>query len=451
MKLPAHLFAARHQRGLTLIELMVAMVLGLLVAAGIITVFMSTSFSNKAQKQMAHLQENGRFAMSTLKRDIGMANAQYCTASGGNARSTQAGPYLDGLRAPMIYARVNGGSNTPLVDALHDVTTPWGSPYPAQPNSEFSLPTYLSMRGYNCDKTGCQPEDPHTRVADIPATGTDVGDRVKGTDVLTLRYLDPSAGWRIGRTGGSTINAGSDGRLQQVNLSPLEDEPPVSHFKPGDLAMLANCSSSQVFAASGQGSSSIKPTGGNYTQPSAMVGTAGLRLFDFDRAYKTVTFYVRMVEDGSGNKTGALVRRSNGESQEMVRGIERLDFRYGVMSDHGRTRFLDADEVDQGVTNAGTTIPCPANVPDPVDSANHQGCLWRAVKSVETDLVMDGQRPLHSLDANQLAYTYAGDDITDTAKPPDDHDIQPNADQGFPKNLMRREFTSLISVRNYNP
>jgi type II secretory pathway component PulJ len=51
----------RH-KGITLVELMIAMVLGLLVAAGIITVLISTSNSNKAQMQLARLQEEGRFA-----------------------------------------------------------------------------------------------------------------------------------------------------------------------------------------------------------------------------------------------------------------------------------------------------------------------------------------------------------------------------------------------------
>jgi type IV pilus assembly protein PilW len=51
------------QRGVTLIELMVAMLLGLIVAGGIVTVFSSTSSSNKAQTQLARLQEEGRFAI----------------------------------------------------------------------------------------------------------------------------------------------------------------------------------------------------------------------------------------------------------------------------------------------------------------------------------------------------------------------------------------------------
>lgn len=443
------------QSGLTLVELMVAMVLGLLVTGGIITVFISTSASNKAQQQMARLQEDGRFAVARLGRDIGMANAQYCNGSGGNATASEAGPYLDQLRAPMVYA--HSASNDMVLDALSDVTTSWGTPYPAKPDAPFMLPEFLSMRGHDCSKTGCTPEDPHDQISGIPAPGTDIGDRVVGTSVLTLRYLDPSRGWKIGHAGGSNIDAGSSGAISEIHLSPLADEPGVDEFGANNLAMLANCSTAQIFAVQGQGTATLKPTGANFTQPSAMHGTAALRLFDFDRAFQTVTYYLKVVEDGNGHKTGALIRRVNGNDsnkdgseQEMVRGIERLDFRYGVLNEKGKTRFITANEIDTGTDTSGNAIACPSRMSMPVDKNNSRGCLWRAVKSIEVDLVMNGQVPLHSLSTDDLAYTYAGDDIH-APRPPDQHAIKPHEDQGFPRNLLRREFTALIAVRSYNP
>jgi len=86
---------SRAARGFTLIELMVAMVLGLLVAAGIVTVFASTSSSNKAQNQLAQLQEAGRFAVTRMGTDLRMANGQYCTNTGGVAKVASGGNALD--------------------------------------------------------------------------------------------------------------------------------------------------------------------------------------------------------------------------------------------------------------------------------------------------------------------------------------------------------------------
>src|SRR5665213_3217562 len=92
------------QHGVTLIELMVAMVLGLLVAGGIVTVFSSTSSSNKAQTQLARLQEEGRFAITRLGSDLRMANGLYCNNSGGVAETASNGTMLDQLRSPTVFA-----------------------------------------------------------------------------------------------------------------------------------------------------------------------------------------------------------------------------------------------------------------------------------------------------------------------------------------------------------
>ncbi len=54
----------RAWRGFSLIELMVAMFLGIIVSAGIITLFTSTSKANRVQAQLARMQEQGRFAVA---------------------------------------------------------------------------------------------------------------------------------------------------------------------------------------------------------------------------------------------------------------------------------------------------------------------------------------------------------------------------------------------------
>jgi type IV pilus assembly protein PilW len=445
----------RREAGLTLIELMVAMVLGLLVSAGIITVFMSTSKSNRVQTQLATLQESGRFAVTRIKNDLSMANGQYCTNSGGNAHPSTGGGYLDALRAPTVYA-----AGDALEGALSDLTTKFGSsPYPSQPTAAYMLPAYLSMRGYDCTLSACTPVDPHSLVDGIPAAGTDVGDRVKGTAVLTLRHLDQGSGWAILPTGsatGSTMAQQADGSLA-ITLNPLsgEGEPPASNFKSGDLAMLADCSNAQVFAASVAGSvvtstGTGTDSGKNYAQPRGSQGLAAPRLYDFTRDYQTVTYYLRVVDDGSGHKTGALIRRVNGgdatrggTEEELVRGVERLDFRYGVLDKSGKTEFLSAADVDKG-----TDASCSSTVVTPVGATDY-GCLWRNVKSIEVDMLVDGQIPMPTLGAQDLAYTYATDGII-TPKQPSAHGIKPS-DQGFSDRMLRREFTALVSLRNFNP
>ncbi|MCB1567806.1 MAG: PilW family protein [Xanthomonadales bacterium] len=432
------------QTGMTLIELLVAMVIGLLVIGGVGAVFLSTSSSVKALDQVASLQESGRFAISTLVSDIGMANAQYCSGSGGVARPTGASILLDDLRAPKVYAR-----GALLLNALKDVTTPWGSSgYPAVPTKAYAMPEYLSMRGYDCTTSSCTPVDPNASISAIPAQGTAIGKRVVGSSVLTLRYLDSTRGWSVtGQPGGSSITAGIGGAVQTITLSPQSGEPAVNTFGASSLAMLADCSLSQVFAVTGQGGSSLVPdAGNNFDTPNAMTGSKALRLFDFNNAYNTVTYFLQVVDAGNGNgeTTGALMRRFNGTSEELVRGIERLNFRYGVMQASGLVRFMTANEIDTaGVSN------CPWEPSmDSVTGVNPKGCLWRAVTSVEVDLLASGQVPLRNLTDQELFYSY-GAQTTPAA--PTSHAIQPVANQGFPQRLLRREFTALVATRNFNP
>jgi type IV pilus assembly protein PilW len=424
------------QAGLTLIELMVAMVLGLLVSAGIVTVFLSTSSSNRAQNQLALLQEEGRFAVGRLTRDLRLANGHYCSNSGGVANQTSSGLLLDSLRAPKVYAN-------DLMSALNDVSTPWGSDsYPAKPDSPYYLPSFLSMRGYDCDAKGCKPATPNA----IPAGGKAIGNRVIGSSVLTVRYLDSSRGWALGGT--STVTTAGDGTVSSINLSPNKStEPAISSFKKGDLALLANCSSAEIFAVDGPNASGqLSPVavgtdaGSNTGKPVAQQPQSAPRLFDFNTDYQTVTYYLRVADAGNGQTTGALVRRTNGVETEIVHGIERMDFLYGVEDTNGNTSFLTAQEIDSG-TN------CPPSVPQTLGT--DAGCLWRAVKSIEVRILMSGQQRLASLTAAETAYSYASDGDGKVAAPAD-HAITPTQ-QGFADQMLRREFSALVALRNYNP
>jgi len=71
------------------------------------------------------------------------------------------------------------------------------------------------------------------------------------------------------------------------------------------------------------------------------------------------------------------------------------------------------------------------------------------VQTVEVHILMDGQTPLYTLTPNEMYYIYTPDGNTPTA--PASHTVKPNADQGFPQQLLRREFTTLVALRNFNP
>lgn len=433
----------RHTRGLSLIELMVALALGLLVAVGIVNVFLVTSQSSLVQTQLAKLQEEGRFAMTALTTDLRMANAEYCSNMGGQSSTLTNGVVsLDRfLRAPQVLV-----SGATLQAALSDDTTLWGATsggvtYPAAPTAAFAMPSFLSLRGYDCTVSACTPVDPGAPggATGIPVQGTDVGDRVPGSSVLTLRYLDGARGWALDGTKSSMTVSGTN--VTRFNIVPQTGEPPLTDYQSGDLLMLADCNASQVFAANASGGG-FAPAGANL---SALVQPSGVapRLFDFNRDFRTVTYYLQVVDDNNGHKTGALMKRVNGVSAEVVRGVERLDFLYGVMDNAGNTSYRTAAKIDSATTCASSTVTVAGGDP---------GCLWRSVQDIEVHILMDGQTPLFSLTASDLQYGYYGDTAVSGLASPDNtsRTVMPSQ-QGFDDHMLRREFSALVSVRNYNP
>lgn len=72
----------KKQKGITLVELMIAMVIGLLLTAGILQLFVSNKQTYRVTENMSRLQENGRFAMHFLTNDIRMADFWGCRSQG---------------------------------------------------------------------------------------------------------------------------------------------------------------------------------------------------------------------------------------------------------------------------------------------------------------------------------------------------------------------------------
>lgn len=86
-----HRFATNTQRnrqsmpssmaGLSLIELLIAMVLGLTLATGVVQIYVGTSTTERSQMARLHIQENGRFALNFLANEIRMAGYLGCLGS----------------------------------------------------------------------------------------------------------------------------------------------------------------------------------------------------------------------------------------------------------------------------------------------------------------------------------------------------------------------------------
>ncbi len=435
--------------GYTLVELMIAVALGLLVTAGILSVFASTSTAARVQTQLARLQEEGRFAMARLGSDLAMAGGLYGSNTGGLA-TQQTHAYMDGLRSPVSFVQFAG---LVLPDNPVSLASPPTAPYP--------LPSSVYVGGYECSTTACTPAVP---AAVAPAMGTAAGDRVPGADVLTIRHVR-GRGWSVFE-GGSSQSCDAANRLAALTIVPQAGDASLSDFRPGDLALLSDGAAAQVFR--------VNRAGAVFTPVSEFPGHApgcantqtDARLFDFTRDFVTVTYFLQLVADSdpdapAGHLVAVLMRKVNGgAAEEIARGVERLDVRYAVENAEGGVAYLSADRVAAASDDPGSAIACPVQ-PDygaftgATLAGLQQGCLWRALRAVEVHLLVNNAALLPMLPAADLAYRYACDGSaacngTGRAQPPSLPLTTP-LPNGLDKRMLRREFAGLFSVRNYNP
>ena len=78
---------SKRQRGITLVELMIAVTLSIVITAGVIQIFISNKRTYQVQEAVSRLQENGRFATEFLADDIRMVGFMGCAGQSGGGVS----------------------------------------------------------------------------------------------------------------------------------------------------------------------------------------------------------------------------------------------------------------------------------------------------------------------------------------------------------------------------
>ena len=122
------------QRGMTLVEMMIGMVIGMFLVAVMGTMYAGTRSTYTAQESTSRLQENGRFAVDTIARDLRMSGFRGCL---GLARTT---PVTNTLNTPtaLLYdfaapawgSRNLGGNWTPALTAIRPLSSTTGAEPP---------------------------------------------------------------------------------------------------------------------------------------------------------------------------------------------------------------------------------------------------------------------------------------------------------------------------------
>lgn len=107
------------QEGMTLVEVMIALLIGAFLIAGVIQVFVSTRETYRMQEALSRLQENGRFAMDFLARDIRQADFRLCPTRTFIITGTNGAGVRDGLQG------TNGALNGANQDDPDSITVRW--------------------------------------------------------------------------------------------------------------------------------------------------------------------------------------------------------------------------------------------------------------------------------------------------------------------------------------
>jgi type IV pilus assembly protein PilW len=443
-------------RGFTLIELMVAVTLGILVSVGLVTVFDAVSTNNKVQQSMAEMQENGRYAITRINDDLRLASRQQSSISGysGGGITPGINGALNLAVAPDVYK-----ANIPFPDGVVTPPTGW-----INTSSHWPLSPAYFMSG--------------TVPSYVPATGTTNGARVQGADVITMRYLN-TEGWSSysNEIAVAGCAAGSP-YLTSVTLTPLTGTyaSPPSNFVTGDLVLLTSSSGDEsIFPVTVSGSSptwTLTPTTASLLHVADKIrcpGSGEVKVSNFSRDFLTVTYWLKLVADPQVTSPQryipTLVRTdANNVSPtptinhlELVQGVEQMNFLYGVQTADGKVEYVS----DATVSADGSALSCSpppflfsdktyftaALVPvyEIPPAFASKICLWRSVKSVEAHILIDSVNNLFTLGPDEWQYTY---NYAARTAPASAAALMPS---GLPAgSMMRREFITLVSIRNYN-
>ena len=295
-------------RGFSLVELLVAMTLGLFLVSGMIAVFAGNKRSAELNTAMSTLQENARFALDAIVRDLRMAGHQGCLDSNGGAVSIRANapPTADLASTAVTGAVITDTSGWDPVPALGSGT------------AAFSAPT------------------------DRPA--------VPGTHAVVAQFGGPSSHLLAApmRSGGIP----SPSATLQVAGAP--------DLQVGDYAIVSSCETGELFQVTGvtpDGDDTLIAHGAGANDSGAFntaYGRTGTDRQTRVMPFTTSVYYVAETgrEDTEGRAVRALYQwsmpfdESVNPPVELIDGVDNLRVSFAVGAGLGQLRYMNADHDD---------------------------------------------------------------------------------------------------------
>lgn len=278
-------FKVKPSQGFSLIELMVAMVLGLVLMGGVIQVFITSKQSYSFNEELGWMQENSRFALDYMTRDIRMAGYFGCN------------------------------TEVPVVNTL---------------NSIGSIGWQTAFRngivGYDGDNTiSLAFTSPSDKFPQAPRPTLASGE-IPRSDIVTLSRMDNSQSFPV---------LGHLGQVIAIGSHP---------FQLGDILVVSDCDQTAIFQHSGGTPGEVEHNTGGTSFPgnctrglgsySVCSAAGNVYIYNDDGAVTkalSIAYYI----DTATNGLPALFIRELGNqatttTTELVQGIENIQVLYGV-------------------------------------------------------------------------------------------------------------------------
>jgi len=362
--------AASTTRGLSLIELLIALALGTVLLLGLVEIFSGVRVSFGSAESLSRVQENGRFAMEFMRRDIRMGGHFGC-------RSLNEVGHVLGV----TDRRLEPALFNHFIESYQDRDL---APYTLRVDVPFEVYDYTGTApGDSFTIASSDPTPPGSAANWTPAlpAGLDATDDVlPGSDVIVVRYLDADT---------YTITAAN--AVSGLITVAADDAP---NILAGAVYGMTNCRSAAIFQVNSRAGNVLNVAGepnfnrkspddvdlGWWDDSNLVVGQ-GSMLF----RYQVVAYYI-----GNGVNGPALMRKTlpaNGNAaalpaqvvfapaEEIVEGVEMLQVVLGVDSDRN-------DAVNRYV-GVGPYL-------DGLSAGAEQEAALRAVASMRVSLLIRG-------------------------------------------------------------
>lgn len=341
----------KNQSGLSLVELMISITLGLFLMAGVVQMFISSNTVFGTQQGLSRVQETGRLAVEFIGRDLRMASFSGCR-------------------------------NTTIQQGTSRIIDPLTNP----PGNGFGLVGL--HRNFNEGLHGYTVTTPSS--TDLPnGVATDLGTAftaASDSDVLVVRG-GSERGMLVSKTNTETEVYGYSDQASVAN-SCIEGF--CNNGTTATIAVISNCKNGRVFRVSELPSIATNEVTLKHadswivTQPSIDIFEPGVGATI--TPIHTVVYFVATSSAG-GNTTPSLWQKVDNETAvEVLQGVERMGVRY--------------------MAKPTNTVPIPPyRVADDVD-------LWDLVSSVEVEFVIRGDNAFEA--PSPQAYSFRGATVTPT-------------------------------------